>query len=655
MKLRCWTEWVRERLSDCLHTARTGRVAVHRRSRATARLTVEELEDRTLLSVLTEQSVFPEPVDLDGAGEYSTSLAADAGLEDGYGGEELGPSNQPFEISVQDSVGTRIPSPESFGGELASVEVGPGSEYPSDEPEARGGTDVGRPDAKYVPGQILVKLKTIEVLASLADSAAPAAATADASPNESSDPVALALTAIAEATGAQAVTPVFENLAQGDVADRSTVPLQPDDSARQDSEEPLAVRKSIEEDLVDASAQSEASDVTSQSKATPVRPEPTAELDWSDLTRWYSVELPTDADVEAAVRTVLALPQVEVAEPNYLWRATTMEIPPVIEGLPNATTDPAFDEQWHLINAKIAKAWDYLNHNGVYPGGSHDVVVAVIDTGVDYTHEELAANMWVNPGEIPNNNIDDDGNGIVDDVYGANFVSNPSLHNGDPMDPNGHGTHVAGIIAAQAFNGLGGVGTAFNVQIMAVRAGQYSGTFAVQDVAEAIQYAVSQGADVINMSFGGYQESALVEDALEVALNTSVLVAAAGNDGVSLQTAPEYPAAYPWVLGVMASTPDNKLAWFSNTGYEIAAPGDAIFSTLPGNQYAAWSGTSMAAPVVSGIAALMRSYYWQRDVYSSRFIMGSIAASGEENGGVVDAYKALTEPPQPGVDRKSVV
>ena len=251
--------------------------------------------------------------------------------------------------------------------------------------------------------------------------------------------------------------------------------------------------------------------------------------------------------------------------------------------------------------------------------------MAVIDTGVDYTHEDLAANMWVNPGEIPNNNIDDDGNGFVDDIHGANVVSSPASHSGDPIDYHGHGTHVAGIIAGQAFNGVGGVGVAFNTQIMAIRAAQSTGTLTVDDIAEGILYAVDNGAEVINMSFGGYQRSQVVEDALEIALNQAVLIAAAGNDSIDISQAPIYPASLPWVLGVEASTANDDLASFSNSGYEVRAPGESIYSTLPNNQYAKWSGTSMATPVVSGIAALMRSNYWQREVYSSRFIMGSIA------------------------------
>jgi subtilisin family serine protease len=360
-----------------------------------------------------------------------------------------------------------------------------------------------------------------------------------------------------------------------------------------------------------------------------------------ELGRWYRLELPADADVQAALAALEGLSQVEVAEANLAWRLSA-EIPPIIEGLPDGTTDPAYDEQWFHDNAKIWKAWDFLNHNGVYPGGSQDIVVAVIDSGVDYLHEDLAANMWVNPDEIAGNGIDDDGNGFVDDIHGVSVVSNPNMHSGDPIDQHGHGTHVAGIIAAQGFNGKGGVGVAFNTRVMAVRAAQYSGVLTMDDIAEGIMYAVENGAEVINMSFGGYTESVLVQDALEVALHQAVLVAAAGNDGADI---PMFPGALSYVLSVGASTPADGKASFSNSGYDIMAPGVSIHSTLPGNQYASWSGTSMATPVISGVAALMRSYFWQRDIYSSRFIMGSIAASGN----VVDTYVALTEPPQPGV------
>ena len=152
--------------------------------------------------------------------------------------------------------------------------------------------------------------------------------------------------------------------------------------------------------------------------------------------------------------------------------------------------------------------------------------------------------------------MDDDGNGYVDDIHGARVIR--GSRSGDPQDDHGHGTHVAGIIAAQADNGIGGVGVAYNVQIMAIKAAQYSGVLAASDIAEGIYYAVSRGADVINMSFGGYARSQVEEDALAVAFGQAVLVAAAGNDAnvnlPCLGGMNMYPAAYNWVLGVMAST-----------------------------------------------------------------------------------------------------
>ena len=307
------------------------------------------------------------------------------------------------------------------------------------------------------------------------------------------------------------------------------------------------------------------------------------------LLRWRRVLLTGTYDPEAVARAVRGQPDVEWAEPNYTRRP---------QGVPDATTDPSIGEQWHLINSRVQQTWTLLETSGFNPGGSKDVIVAVVDTGVDYNHEDLQGSMWVNSGEIPGNGIDDDGNGFVDDVHGANVVSNPDSHSGDPMDLHGHGTHVAGIIGAQAYNHLGGVGVAFNCQIMAVRAAQYSGTLAVADVAEGILYAIDNGADVINMSFGGYGRSQIEEDALALAFNQAVLVAAAGNDnkptefpGVCTPVAPMYPAVLPWVLGVMASTKTNTIAWFSNYDpcsntrleYEIAAPGESIYSTLPGN------------------------------------------------------------------------
>jgi subtilisin family serine protease len=384
-----------------------------------------------------------------------------------------------------------------------------------------------------------------------------------------------------------------------------------------------------------------------------------------DLTRWYRAVLQDrEANVYAVVEALAELPGVEWAEPVYLrkpvgsyermpGRGTNEE---ALASPPDGSRDPLFAQQWHLNAAAVPQAWQYLQSQGLPPGGNRDVVVAVIDTGVDYTHPELAANMWVNSREIPGNGIDDDGNGFVDDVHGANVVGPTHSHSGNPMDDHGHGTHVAGIIAAGAGNGVGGVGVAYNAQIMAIKAAQYSGFLSTSDIAEGIYYAVTHGASVINMSYGGYVRSQVEEDALAVAFGQAVLVAAAGNDGLPNLPCPSgrnmYPAAYNWVLGVMASDQGGGRAGFSNSDctprdaqeYELMAPGVGVWATLPGEVYAAWSGTSMAAPVVSGIAALARTRWADKDVYSSRFIMGQIAANAVP---VANAHAALTHAPRP--------
>lgn len=169
----------------------------------------------------------------------------------------------------------------------------------------------------------------------------------------------------------------------------------------------------------------------------------------SSQARWYKATLPVDADILAIAEMLTAEPSVEVAEPDYLRQMAdilefeTFKTPdhsPL--QIPASSTDPLFAQQWHLPAAKVPDAWDYLESLGLPPGGSRNVVVAVIDSGVDYNHPDLAANMWVNSQEVPGNGVDDDGNGYVDDVYGADVITN----SGDPRDDHGHGTHVAGII-----------------------------------------------------------------------------------------------------------------------------------------------------------------------------------------------------------------
>lgn len=317
----------------------------------------------------------------------------------------------------------------------------------------------------------------------------------------------------------------------------------------------------------------------------------------------------------------------------------------------------------------VDKAWKYLEDNGKTAGGDSSVIVAVIDTGVDYNHIDLKQNIWINKLEIPGNGIDDDDNGYVDDVNGWNFVGN----NNDPMDDNGHGTHVAGIIGA-ANNDIGVTGVAYNCKIMPIKAGNSSGYFNNSDIASAITYAYMNGADVINMSFGGTSVTMAVQEALEKAYSTSFLVAAAGNDGMPNEPYPTpsspyetvYPASYSFVDGVMSVNGSNYGSVFTNFDpikenkieYECFAPGENISSTFPGNRYASLSGTSMATPVVSGIAALLRSAVPEKKDFPSKFLMSQIINTSKTqplfnywNGKamVVDAYKALTEAPKPDV------
>ena len=367
-----------------------------------------------------------------------------------------------------------------------------------------------------------------------------------------------------------------------------------------------------------------------------------------DLTRWLRVEVKEGTDIEGQIKEILKIEGVQLAEPDYLRRAST---------IPSSSSDPLYSQQWHLAAANIPQAWAHLQAQGLSPGGNRNIIVAVIDTGVDLTHQDLAANLWTN---------------TQDGSHGFNAITNTN----NPQDDHGHGTHVAGIIAAQANNGVGGVGVAYNVQIMPIKSAQYSGILSASDIASGIYFAVRNGADVINMSFGGYGKSTIEEDALAIAFGQAVLVASAGNDGLPnelyINARPMYPAAYNWVLGVMASreNPSSKgdyLAGFSNWDvasnnlieYELMAPGVEIMGTLPNNHYGAWSGTSMSAPIVSGIAALVRTKYLDKNTYSSRFIMGQIATTGSLRQGLTlangtansyyqaDALRALTTTPKP--------
>ncbi|MDY3899952.1 MAG: S8 family serine peptidase [Bacilli bacterium] len=409
----------------------------------------------------------------------------------------------------------------------------------------------------------------------------------------------------------------------------------------------------------------------------------------SDGTVWYRAKINNKTDVKTAVKKARSLKIVLVADFDYIYEDTSTEVD---ENTSTSSTDVSgiiddvlsniqVKDQWYLTACDIQKSWRWLKSKGISAGGDPSVTVAVIDTGVDYNHPDLKANMWVNPNEIPGNGIDDDGDGYIDDVYGCSTISDERFHSGDPMDDHGHGTHVAGIIAASN-NKIGTVGVAYNVKIMAIKAGQASGVFLQSDIAEAIVYAYTHGADVINMSFGGSACSIAVQDALQSAYTTSTLVASAGNDGCPNERTdwysplPNYPAALSYVIGVMSVNALGVESSFTNWDavaynskeYEVYAPGEAILSTLPNNRYGKLNGTSMAAPIVSGIAALIRSYYTDRDMYPSKFVSAQLCATSEDTAFcfnpekhtvgdmphnlpmIVNAYDALTKLPKPDVN-----
>lgn len=304
--------------------------------------------------------------------------------------------------------------------------------------------------------------------------------------------------------------------------------------------------------------------------------------------------------LDNTVSTLAINPNIEYVEPNYYV---------AIDIIPN---DPNFHLQYGLhndgtngglANADIdaPEAWDVQTGNGV--------VIAVIDTGVDYTHPDLKDNIWVNPGEIAGNGIDDDGNGFVDDIHGWDFASDIN----DPADDHAHGTHVAGIIAAKSNNGIGVSGINWNAKIMALKFFDANGLGSTSNAIRAINYAVMMGVRISNNSWGGGGFSKALFDTIQAAAAKGHLfVAASGNETLNTDTSPHYPSAYdlPNIISVAATDDSDRLASFSNFGVvtvDIAAPGFRIESLIPNGLYQSLSGTSMAAPFVSGAAGLVLS------------------------------------------------
>ncbi|HKI70822.1 MAG TPA: S8 family serine peptidase, partial [Verrucomicrobiae bacterium] len=320
------------------------------------------------------------------------------------------------------------------------------------------------------------------------------------------------------------------------------------------------------------------------------------------------VKAPATASITDLISTYRRSGIVEYAEPDYQVQA--LRVPNDFRygdgslwGLHNTGLyggTPGAD-----ISAEAA--WDIQNNAG-------NIIVAVIDTGVRYTHEDLADNMWVNPGEIAGNGVDDDGDGYVDDVHGINAINNA----GDPNDDHGHGTHVSGTIGAVGNNTVGIVGVCWKVQIMACKFLDSTGSGFISDAIKCMDYARSKGAKVINASWGSTSfNSQALHDAIDSLRQAGIIfVAAAGNSSQDNGVDPIYPASYDLdnIISVAATTRNDDLAVFSNYGastVDLGAPGDPIFSCWNGSDsdYQYFQGTSMAAPHVTGACALLMAHY----------------------------------------------
>src|SRR2546422_58654 len=342
-----------------------------------------------------------------------------------------------------------------------------------------------------------------------------------------------------------------------------------------------------------------------------------------------AVRIPPGMRVKDAIEFYRRRPDVLYAEPN--WIVDAQVVP----------SDPSFSSLWGLNNTgqnggipdadiDAPEAWDITT-------GSSDVVVAVIDTGIDYTHPDLSANMFRNELDCNSNGIDDDGNGLVDDCFGIDTANNDS----NPMDDAnpGHGSHVAGTIGAVGNNAVGVVGVNWTVRLMACKFLSATGSGSTADAIDCLEYVKlmkDRGVNIVatSNSWGGGGFSQALFDAIEAHLHRGILfIAAAGNanPGSNNDTKPFYPAAYylPNVISVAATTRTDALASFSNFGrrtVHLGAPGQEILSTTPGNTYSSLSGTSMATPHVTGVAALLKAQDPARDW---RAIKNLILAGGD--------------------------
>jgi hypothetical protein len=363
------------------------------------------------------------------------------------------------------------------------------------------------------------------------------------------------------------------------------------------------------------------------------------------------------AELEGILAGLKADPMVEFAQREQAVHACFVPNDPYFSSI--GSWGQAYDDLYGVKALGCPAAWDVSTGTGI--------IVAVVDTGIDYTHLDITNNIWINPGEIPGNGIDDDGNGYVDDVRGWDFIGHSAgapQQDNDTFDRNGHGTHVAGTIAAEGNNGLGIIGVAWGAKVMAVKGLSDGGTGWDSVGANAIVYAANNGADVINASWGGQGTSPVLEDALNYAASLGVVfVAAAGNGNAD--EANFFPANCSAAIAVAALDPNGGHAGFSNFGnrLDVSAPGVDILSLRATNTnlgtllpqdpgYTRADGTSMAAPHVSGVAALVLSQHPTWSSEEIRQVLRLTADDVEDLGvdvltgyGRVDALRAVQSGP----------
>jgi subtilisin family serine protease/glutamine cyclotransferase len=338
----------------------------------------------------------------------------------------------------------------------------------------------------------------------------------------------------------------------------------------------------------------------------------------------------TGVSVADAIAQYKDNPQIEYIEPNYIVHA--------FDRIPN---DPYFSQLWGMQKISAPAAWDRTTGT--------EIVIGDIDTGIDTSHVDLAANLWTNPGEISGNGIDDDGNGFIDDVHGWNFVSNTN----NVYDDHSHGTHTAGTIAAVGNNGIGVVGVCWSAKIMAIKFLDGGGSGTTAGAISSVEYATKMHARLTSNSWGGGGYSQALYDAIKAAGDGGALfVAAAGNSSMNTDIYSNYPSGYDLdnIIAVASTTSNDALSSFSNYGLvtvDLGAPGSDVLSTLPGNSYGSYSGTSMATPHVSGVAGLVLSLNpmlnWAE---VKNIILSSVDSISSLNGktvtgGRLDAARAL--------------